>query len=128
MNRAIHAAEAPAPASNYAQAVEVAGSVRLLHISGQVGLRSDGTLPEDWQGQMDAAWRNVLAVLEAGGMGSRDLIEVFVILSSRDGLAPYREARDRILGDHRTASTLMIGALADPAWKVEIAARAAAPV
>lgn len=127
MNRVIHTAEAPTPASNYAQAVEVAGPVRLLHISGQIGLRSDGILPEDWQGQVDAVWRNVLAMLEAGGMGPRDLVEVFVILESRDGLGFYREARDRVLGDHRTASTLMIGALADPAWKVEIAARAAAP-
>ena len=45
--RDINAADAPAPAGQYTQAVEVTGTSRTLYLSGQVGIASDGSVPED---------------------------------------------------------------------------------
>jgi len=45
--RDINAADAPAPAGQYTQAVEVTGATRTLYLSGQVGVSADGSIPED---------------------------------------------------------------------------------
>ena len=45
--RDINAADAPAPAGQYSQAVEVTGTTRTLYVSGQVGVASDGSIPEN---------------------------------------------------------------------------------
>ena len=49
--RDINAADAPAPAGQYTQAVEVTGTSRTLYLSGQVGIASDGSVPEDAEAQ-----------------------------------------------------------------------------
>ena len=53
--RDINAADAPAPAGQYSQAVEVTGANRTLYISGQVGIAADGSIPEDAEAQ--SGWR-----------------------------------------------------------------------
>ena len=45
----INAADAPAPAGQYTQAVEVTGASRTLY--GQVGIAADGSVPEDAEAQ-----------------------------------------------------------------------------
>ena len=49
--RDINAADAPAPAGQYSQAIEVTGASRTLYISGQVGITADGSIPEDAEAQ-----------------------------------------------------------------------------
>ena len=66
--RDINAADAPAPARQYTQAVEVTGASRTLYISGQVGIASDGSVPEDAEAQCALAWRTLRAQLRAAGM------------------------------------------------------------
>jgi len=44
--RDINAADAPAPAGRYTQAVQVSGVSRTLYISGQVGVAADGSILE----------------------------------------------------------------------------------
>jgi enamine deaminase RidA (YjgF/YER057c/UK114 family) len=53
--RDINAADARAPAGQYTQAVEVTGASRTLYISGQVGIASDGSVPED--AERNVRWR-----------------------------------------------------------------------
>jgi 2-iminobutanoate/2-iminopropanoate deaminase len=43
--RDLNAPDAPLPVAAYTQAIEVSGAARTLYISGQVGLRMDGTIP-----------------------------------------------------------------------------------
>ncbi|WP_157937696.1 RidA family protein [Oceaniglobus roseus] len=125
MNREIRTTGAPAPFSRYAQGVEVPAGARWLHVSGQVGVAADGSLPEGWEEQIELAWRNVFAVLEAAGMGPEDIVDSLVILTSHDGVPVFRGIRDRMLGGHVAGSTMLICGLANPAWKVEIAVQAA---
>lgn len=118
--RDINAADAPAPAGQYSQAVEVTGASRTLYISGQVGVGIDGKIPTDATAQAALVWANLAAQLRAAGMGIENLVKITTIVPNPADVAAVRAGRAAVLGDHRPASTLIIGGLADPAWKVEV--------
>jgi len=124
--REINAKLAPQPASAYCQAVEVTGSVRILYISGQLGMDTDGTTPSTMAGQARLAWRNVAAQLSEAGMGFDNLVKVTMIIPDAAEIPASRPARAEALGDRRPASTLIVAGLANPAWKIEIEAIACA--
>ena len=69
--RDINAADAPAPAGQYTQAVEVSGVSRTLYISGQVGVASDGSIPEGAEAQSALAWQTYRPNCALPGWGSR---------------------------------------------------------
>ncbi len=113
--------------SHYSLGVEAPGQARWLFVSGQVGVEPDGRFADGPEAQMEAAWRNVLAILEAAGMGAGDLVKVNAYLTRAEDTGAYREVRDRMLAGAEPASTLIvISALAHPDWLVEIEAVAAA--
>jgi 2-iminobutanoate/2-iminopropanoate deaminase len=98
-----------------------------LYVSGQVGVTPEGRVLDGAEAQIEQAWRNVLSVLEAAGMGPRDLVKVTTFLLDRADLAAARAIRERMLQGAEPASTLLIVAgLASPEWRVEIEAVAAA--
>jgi enamine deaminase RidA (YjgF/YER057c/UK114 family) len=118
--------QAPRPFSNYSQAVEVGAGARLLHISGQVGMAVDGTIPADEAAQHELAWKNILAILSSRNMTARDLVDVQAFIINPRSVGLYRQIRDRMLDGAKPASTLLIvTGLADPKLAVEIAAVAA---
>lgn len=115
--------EVAAPAGAYSHGVAAPAAGRWLYVSGQIGVGQDGTLAADMEGQAETAWRNLTAVLAAAGMDANDLVKVTTYLTDPKDLAPLRAARARYLGDARPASTLVIvAALADPSWRVEVEA------
>jgi 2-iminobutanoate/2-iminopropanoate deaminase len=118
--RDIQAADAPAPAGAYTQAIEVTGASRTLYVSGQVGMTKDGKTPDDIAEQSRLVWRNLEAQLRAAGMTLDNLVKITTILPSLDDLAAHRAVRVEVLGDRRPASTLIVGGLASPIWKVEV--------
>jgi 2-iminobutanoate/2-iminopropanoate deaminase len=121
MIRYISTTDAPKPFSRYSQAVEVAAGSRLVHVSGQVGVRMDGVLPETEEGEHEQAWANVLAILGSEGLGARDIVEVTAYVTSQEGVSIYRKVRERVMEGAAPASTLLvISGLADPRWRVEI--------
>ena len=114
------------PFSNYAHAVEAPGNARWLYISGQLGVAKDGSVPDDFAGQAEQAFRNVIAILEEAGMAVTDIVRVNTYLTDSADIGDYRGIRDRMLNDHATASTmLVISALAAPKFKIEIEVAAA---
>lgn len=118
--RDINAADAPAPAGQYSQAVEVTGATRTLYLSGQVGVAPDGSISADAAAQAAQVWANIAAQLRAAGMGIENLVKITTIVPNHADVAAVRAGRAAVLGDHRPASTLIIGGLADPKWKVEV--------
>lgn len=111
------------PFSKYAHAIEASAGTRLLFISGQVGVKPDGTMCVSEEEQHEQAWRNLEAVLTAADLGLRDLIEVTVYITGRSGVPIFRATRDRVLAGHLVATTLVIAAgLAGVDWQVEISA------
>ncbi len=113
------------PASNYVQAVVHTAAARRIVISGQLGLRPDGTLEDGLEAQMERAWSNLFGVLQAGGFARTDLIRATIYVTVPGSVSLYREVRDRMLDGHRCANTyLEISALAAPEFLVEIEAEA----
>ncbi len=113
--------------SSYSLAVEAPAQARWLYVSGQVGVAPDGAFADGPEAQMEAAWRNVLAILDSAGMGPGDLVKINAYLTRAEDTGLYREVRDRMLAGAEPASTLVvITALAHPDWLVEIEAVAAA--
>jgi len=126
MHRRVIAAEAaPAAIGGYAQAVEVSGAERWLHISGQVPVAADGTLPADFAGQCRQAWANLLAQLAAADMAVSDLVKVTIYLARREDAMENRAIRQEVLAGHAPAMTVVLPAIFDAAWLIEIEAIAA---
>jgi 2-iminobutanoate/2-iminopropanoate deaminase len=118
--RDINATDAPAPAGQYTQAVEVTSATRTLYVSGQVGVATDGSIPADAEAQCALAWRNLQAQLRAAGMEIANLVKITTIVPNPADIPAIRAGRAAVLGDHRPASTLIVGGLSNPAWKVEV--------
>ena len=117
-----------APFSRYAHGILTEPGCRWLHVSGQVGIRPDGTMAMSGEAQLEQAFLNVFAVLRAAGMDKRHLVKLTVLLTRTDEVGVYRTVRDRLLDGHIVASTLLVVAgLASPDFLVEIEAVAAAP-
>lgn len=106
--------------------MEVTASTRILYISGQLGMGTDGTTPSTIAEQSGLAWRNVAAQLSEACMGFDKLVKVTVIIPDAAEILASRPARAEAWGDRRPASTLIVASLANPAWKIEIDAIACA--
>jgi 2-iminobutanoate/2-iminopropanoate deaminase len=117
----------PAPAGRYVHQIEVSNPSRILFISGQIGIRADGSVPEDPVEQMDVALGYVMRNLEAAGLGAEALTKLTTYAVGELDPAGRRAVLDKHLGAHITCSTLVfVAALARPEFKVEIDAWAAA--
>jgi 2-iminobutanoate/2-iminopropanoate deaminase len=98
---------------------------RLLFVSGQVPQRSDGTVPDGFEAQCEQAWRNVIEVLAAAGLGIAHLVKVTTFLTDRNQLVANRSIRRAMLGEHQPALTVVIVETVDGKWLLEIEAIAA---
>ena len=113
------------PQSNYAQAVVHKSGGERIVVSGQLGVRPDGTLEETFEAQADRAWRNVLDILKAAGFEPAHLVKVTTFVTEPGRTATARAVRDRMLGGHACASTyLQIAGLAREGFLIEIEAEA----
>ena len=118
--RDISATNTPAPACQYTQAIEATEASRTFYISGQVGIAADGSVPDDAEAQCALAWRNLQAQLRAAGMEIENLVKITTIVRDPADVAKVRAGRAAVLGTHKPASTLVVGGLSNPAWKVEV--------
>jgi 2-iminobutanoate/2-iminopropanoate deaminase len=115
------------PLAGYAHQIEVSEPQRWLVISGQIGMRADGTLPDDPLEQFEIALENISHNLHAAGMGIQDLVKVNIYLVGPVDTARRREASSRWVKGHQPCTTLVyVAGLAAPNIKVEIEAWACA--
>ena len=109
------------PLGSYSHQIEISGNERMLVLSGQVGMRQDGTVPEDPIDQMDVAFENILSNLQTANMGVKDIIKLTYYLVGEIDTAKRRELVASKLQGHAPCSTLLyVAALASPIYKVEI--------
>lgn len=110
------------PVSHYCHAVRAGDR---LWISGTVGVRPDGTIPEDTAEQFQVAIDSLDRCLRAAGGRPDHIVKVTVLLTDIADRAQINPIRQRYFGDNRPASTLYeVSALVSPAMKVEIEAEA----
>ncbi|MGI9476368.1 MAG: RidA family protein [Hyphomicrobiaceae bacterium] len=120
MHREINPSDFPAPQSNYSQGVVHNGASERLVISGQVGVRSDGSIAEGLEAQMQQTWDNFLAVLKTAGFDTADVVKV-TLFTTVPALQEFRRGREKALAGHAPAATyVQVAGLADPDFLVEI--------
>ncbi|TME12927.1 MAG: RidA family protein [Chloroflexi bacterium] len=110
-----------APRGRYIHQIEVSGENRLLFLSGQLGMKADGSVPPETDAQLGVALENVLRNLEAAGFEPGDLVKVTTYVVGDFDPDERRAVLDRVLGNHLPTSTLVfVAALARPEFKVEV--------
>jgi enamine deaminase RidA (YjgF/YER057c/UK114 family) len=114
------------PLARYSHAVEIPAGARLLLCSGQLGIAADGSVPEGAEEQSALCFGAIGACLAAAGMDFGDIVRLNAYVTDRAHMAPYMVVRDRYLGPHPPASTLMVvTGFSRPEFKVEVEALAA---
>jgi len=109
------------PVGGYTHQIEITGNERMLVLSGQVGMRVDGTIPEDPLEQIDLALENIFRNLQAANMGVKDLVKLTYYLVGEIDTAKRRELVAAKLQGHKPCSTLLyVARLATPDLRVEI--------
>ncbi|QJC50183.1 deaminase [Paenibacillus albicereus] len=97
----ILAAGAPAAIGPYSHAVKLGG---LLFTSGQIPLLPDGTLIEGGiVEQAQQVFRNLEAVLAAGGSSLQQVVKATVFLKDMNQFAAVNEVYASFFGDHKPA-------------------------
>ncbi len=126
-HRQIQPSEIAPPAAQYVHAVLTTDATRWLHTSGVVPIRPDGSVPEVIDEQAEVVWANISAMLSDAAMSVDNIVSVTTYALVGQPLTGVMATRDRVLGDHRAASTLVtVPALARPEWLMEIAIIASA--
>ncbi|MBI4902777.1 MAG: RidA family protein [Acidobacteria bacterium] len=114
--RAVTVESAPPQNDTYSQAVILGQTV---YVSGQLGVRPDGTLPTNFSGQVRQALENVRAVLEAAGTSLDRVAKVNIYVTDFGRLAEmnvvYRE-----FFPHRPAKTTVEIARLDKGAQIEV--------
>ena len=112
----------PAPVSHYCHVVRANYRV---WISGMVGIRKDGSVPEDVETQFKVAIDWLDSALRAAGGRPEHIVKVQVFLTDVNDRAKINPIRENYFGSHRPASTLVeVSGLISPELKVEIEAEA----
>jgi 2-iminobutanoate/2-iminopropanoate deaminase len=109
------------PIAAYTHQIEISGPERLLVLSGQVGKKEDGTVPDDAAEQLEIALENVFRNLHAAHMDAKDILKLTLYLVGDMDASQRREALASKLQSHKPCMTLVyVAALAAPTYKVEI--------
>lgn len=110
------------PVSHYCHAVRAGDR---LWISGTVGVRPDGSIPDDTADQFQVAIDSLDRCLRAAGGRPEHIVKVTVLLTNIADRALINPIRQHYFGVNRPASTLYeVSALVSPEMKVEIEAEA----
>jgi enamine deaminase RidA (YjgF/YER057c/UK114 family) len=109
------------PLADYSHQIELSGDERLLVLSGQVGIDTEGDIPHDPIAQLELALENVRRNLAAARMDWGDLVKLTIYLVGEWDAEERRRVMAERLGDHRPCMTLVyVASLATPALKVEL--------
>ncbi|MBS1880046.1 MAG: RidA family protein [Actinobacteria bacterium] len=105
------------------------GSGRVLHVAGQVGAGPDGEpAGEDAESQARQAFANLGAVLAAAGTGFDSVLKLTAYVTDRAHAAALAQARAEVVSGSFPASTVVVvAALLDPRWLLEVEAVAVVP-
>ncbi len=121
-----------APFARYAHGVEVPSDQRFVRTSGQLGLASNGSIPESSFEQAQICFANITAILSEAGMSASDVFHVTAYVTDRQHMQGYMQARDLFLssvpdGALPSSTLLIVSGFTRPEFNVEVEVCAAAP-
>lgn len=115
-----------AHSNNAAHAMEVPPNARVLFCNGQVGVRLDGTVPENPLEQIKVIFERIRTILAASNMTFADVVKFTVYVTDKSILDDYLRIRGPIMGHHNPPATfLVVNKFPRPGVEVEIEAIAA---
>jgi enamine deaminase RidA (YjgF/YER057c/UK114 family) len=110
----------------YSQALLVPAGTDMCYVSGQVPIAKDLSVPHDFVEQCELVWFNITEILGSAQMSLSDLVQITCYITNSQYRDRFREVRARVLGEAKPTSTLIVvPALGQPEWLVEISAVAA---
>jgi 2-iminobutanoate/2-iminopropanoate deaminase len=113
---------APPQNDTYSQAVRLGD---IIYVSGQLGVRPDGTIPDTFQGQVKQALDNVATVLDAAGSSLSLVAKVNIYITDFSRLQEMNEVYPKYFPHRPTKTTVEITRL-DKGAQIEVEVVAAA--
>lgn len=111
------------PVGNYTHTAVVPAGTELVFISGQVGIRPDGSVPESFAEQTETVFANLRACLAAHGLEMDSVVKINAYLVAGHDVQAMRAVRARYFGAHKPASTaVFVPALVSPELLLEVEA------
>ncbi|WP_022894596.1 RidA family protein [Agromyces subbeticus] len=101
------------PVGAFSQAVVANG---VVYTSGQIPARADGTVPTDFEGQLETTLENLRTLLDGVGSGIDRVVKVNGYLTDAADLESYNRIYTRWFGDHLPARTTVCVSL----WGVSL--------
>lgn len=112
--------------TGYSHTAVVPAGTELVFLSGQVGIRPDGSIPATLNEQSAQMFDNIAAALRVHGLDASAIVKITLFVVSGHDIQTVREARARLLGTHRPTSTaVFVPQLVAPTLFVECEAIAA---
>ena len=110
------------PVVGFSRAVRVGDRVL---VSGTAPIWPDGSCDPDPEAQAARCLQIILAALAEAGAGPEDVVRTRMYLLDPGDWEPVGRAHGAVFGDVRPAATMVVvAALLDPRWRVEIEAEA----
>lgn len=92
-----------------------------IFVSGTAPIWPDGSVDEDAGVQARRCFEIIETALEGAGSGLADIVRVRVYLVDTDHFGPVAAVHGELFADVKPANTtVVVAALLDPRWKVEI--------
>ena len=114
--------------SPYERSIGFSRAVRVgdrVVVSGTGPIWPDGSCPDDAGAQARRCWEIIAEALTTAGCGLADVIRTRMFLVDRDAAEAVSAVHGELFADVRPAATMVIvAALLDPRWLVEIEAEA----
>lgn len=110
------------PVLGYCRAVRIGDTIS---VSGTGPARPDGTVDPDPEAQATRSLEIIAAALAEAGATPADVVRTRIYLTDAADFDAVARAHGQVFGDIRPAnSTVVVAALLNPEWKVEIEADA----
>ena len=115
--------------SVYSHAAELRAAERVLFVSGQFGVRPDGSLPDGFEAQCEQAMDNVEALLTAAGTTTANIVKLTYYATDAADFAALVQIRQRrwTIDPAPAVTAIAVAALARADYRIEIEAIAVAP-
>jgi 2-iminobutanoate/2-iminopropanoate deaminase len=106
--------------ADYAHAIEVRDTSRLLFIAGTMGLDSEGAPGNTLDEQLELVWRNIAAILAAAGMTVDNIVRLTSYLRDASYADANAAARIAALNGRVIPTTAIVAQTLDSDWLIEI--------
>jgi 2-iminobutanoate/2-iminopropanoate deaminase len=110
------------PLAFYSHLAEAPAGARVVAMSGQVGNREDGSIPDGLEAQFEAALDNITALAAAAGKDQSAVMKLIVLLTEppTDGARIGAAMEKSFPGPKPAMTWIYVAGLARPNLKVEI--------